>query len=138
MLKEDCLFCQIIQGKKNSFKVYEDEKVFAFLDIYPANPGHTLVIPKKHFEQITDLSEEYLHALADSTKKISQTLTTAFEAPGINVLSNNGKEANQLIPHFHFHLIPRHKKDKVGLSTNRKEGLSKDLEKAQKKIKLNI
>ena len=138
MPNQDCLFCKIIQGQESAYKVYEDDKVFAFLDIYPANPGHTLVIPKKHFEQITDLSQEYLHALADATQKISQTLKTAFDAPGIDILSNNGSEANQIIPHFHFHLIPRHKNDQVGLSASREKGTSDQLKQAQKKIKLNI
>lgn len=101
---EDCIFCKIIKGEIPSYKVYENEKVIAILDINPANEGHLLIIPKQHFEDIFKIDEEYLI----ETIKVAKKLSSLFvEYDGLNILQNNKEQAGQIIKHFHLHLIPR-------------------------------
>lgn len=111
MDKPDCLFCKIKKGEIPSEKVYEDERVFAFLDIHPINPGHTLVIPKNHFENIHDIPEEEFAAAMKAAKKISTAVKSAVCADGINIGMNNERAAGQLVFHAHVHVIPRHAED---------------------------
>jgi histidine triad (HIT) family protein len=110
-MTEDCLFCKIISGKVPSNKVYEDDAVFAFLDIYPASEGHTLVAPKKHFSKFTDMSAEDVALLFEAARKITAAVEKAFSAEGSNIGINNGEVAGQEIPHVHVHVIPRRKGD---------------------------
>ncbi len=110
-MKEDCLFCKIASGKIPSTKVYEDDAVFAFLDIYPASEGHTLVTPKKHFRDFTDMSAEDVASLFEVARKITAAVEKAFSADGSNIGINNGEAAGQEVPHVHVHVIPRKKGD---------------------------
>jgi histidine triad (HIT) family protein len=110
-MTEDCLFCKIISGKIPSNKVYEDDAVFAFLDIYPASEGHTLVAPKKHFGNFTEMSAEDVASLFEAARKITAAVEKAFSAGGSNIGINNGEVAGQEIPHVHVHVIPRRKGD---------------------------
>lgn len=103
----DCVFCKIINNELPSFKVYEDEFVLAFLDISPAAKGHTLVVPKEHFENIFDISENYLEKIIVVAKKISQKMINTGLAEGVNLYEANGVSAEQVVPHFHLHVIPR-------------------------------
>ncbi|MFA5086832.1 MAG: HIT family protein [Candidatus Paceibacterota bacterium] len=103
----DCVFCKIINNELPSFKVYENEFVLAFLDISPAAKGHTLVIPKEHFENIFDISENYLEKIMVAAKKISQKMIEVGVAEGVNLYEANGSVAEQVVPHFHLHIIPR-------------------------------
>jgi len=107
----DCLFCKIINGEIPSDKVYEDERTFAFLDIMPNNPGHTLVVPKKHFENIFDTPNEELYGIFKTVKKVSKAINTAMGSDGINIAMNNKAAAGQIIFHTHIHIIPRYKND---------------------------
>ena len=110
---EECVFCRIIKNEIPAIKVYEDDEVLAILDVRPATKhgGHTLVMPKKHFELITDLPDDLLEKLSLAIKKISRALLKFGE--GLNLLQNNKKYAGQVIPHVHFHLIPRFENDNV-------------------------
>lgn len=110
-MTEDCLFCKIISGEIPSYRVYEDEAVYAFLDIYPASEGHTLVAPKKHFNSFTDLEAEDVAALFEAARKVTLALEKAFSANGMNIGVNNGEVAGQEVPHVHVHVIPRKKGD---------------------------
>jgi len=110
-MSEDCIFCKIIAGKIPSAKVYESEKILAFLDIGPVNKGHTLVVPKTHYETVMDTPDRELVELALAVKNISAALHTALKADGISVSQSNHRAAGQLVPHVHFHLIPRYKGD---------------------------
>ena len=106
-MKDDtCIFCKIVENGLPSKKIYEDETVLAFLDISPVNIGHTLVIPKEHFENIHDLPEEILIHVMKIAKKISIALKK-YGADGTNVTTNNGKAAGQVVFHSHVHVIPR-------------------------------
>lgn len=107
---DDCIFCKIIKGDIPSAKVYEDEKVMAFLDLSQVTKGHTLVIPKKHEENIYELSEDSAKAVFTAVPKIARALKAAYEPIGINLLNNNGKDAGQSVFHYHAHLIPRYGK----------------------------
>ncbi|MDW5550576.1 HIT family protein [Methanosarcina sp.] len=110
-MTEDCLFCKIIEGKVPSEKVYEDTAVFAFLDVFPASEGHTLVAPKKHFSKFTDMDAESVASLFEATRKITAAIEEAFSAEGSNIGINDGKVAGQEVPHVHVHVIPRRKGD---------------------------
>jgi histidine triad (HIT) family protein len=111
VMMEDCLFCKIIAGKIPSEKVYEDDTVFAFLDVFPASEGHTLVAPKKHFSRFTDMDAESVASLFEAARKITAAVEKAFSAEGSNIGINDGKVAGQEIPHVHVHVIPRRKGD---------------------------
>lgn len=105
----DCIFCKIVNKEIPANVVYEDASTIAFLDINPINPGHTLVIPKKHFVDIKDTSDDVLSQLIKTTRKIADALSKM--ADGVNIGQNNGKAAGQLVMHVHFHVIPRYDKD---------------------------
>jgi histidine triad (HIT) family protein len=110
-MTQDCLFCKIISGKIPSNKIYEDNDVFAFLDIYPASEGHTLVAPKRHVSSFTDMTSEDVASLFEASRKITTAVEKAFSAEGSNIGINNGKVAGQEVPHVHVHIIPRKKGD---------------------------
>ena len=109
-LMDDCIFCKIVKGEIPSAKIYEDDKVLAFLDIAPINPGHTLVIPKAHFENIFETPEELVAELTTVVKKVSHALQV-LGPEGMNVAMNNGKAAGQDVFHSHIHVIPRYQGD---------------------------
>ena len=104
---EDCIFCKIIEGKIPSFKVYEDEKVFAFEDINPISPGHTLIIPKRHAKDLWEIEGDDLTAIHLASKKIVQAIKDVLDPSGVACLQLNGPGANQVVLHYHLHLIPR-------------------------------
>lgn len=103
----DCIFCKIISGEIPSYKIYEDEYVYAFLDIAGDVYGHTLVIPKKHCENILDCDAEILSHVIGAVQKISGHFTDRCGFEGVNVLNASGKCAEQSVFHLHFHIIPR-------------------------------
>ena len=129
----DCIFCKIIAGEIPSYKVYEDNKTLAFLDIAPVNDGHILVVPKKHYKNIEDISEEELCKIIKTVKKIGKALKKSLDILGYNVNINNNPIAGQIIPHIHFHVIPRYKKDGLKLWAQGKYK-NKEAEKIQNKI----
>ena len=104
---EDCIFCKIIKGEIPSFKVYEDDKVFAFEDINPISEGHTLIIPKKHAENLWEIPAEDLTAVHLASRKIIQAIKKALNPTGVALLQLNGRGANQVVMHYHLHLVPR-------------------------------
>jgi histidine triad (HIT) family protein len=107
----DCVFCDIIKRKAEAEILYENEKVISFLDIRPINFGHTLVVPKKHYENFLSLPQVELHALFDALQFISVAVRESIKADGFNIVINNGKAAGQTVFHFHFHIIPRFNND---------------------------
>ncbi len=110
-MANDCVFCKIIKGEIPCAKVYEDDKIFAFLDIEPVNEGHTLVVPKRHHESLFELPEEFLSSGLGAIKKIAVAVQKAMDADGINIGMNNGRAAGQAVFHAHFHIIPRFEND---------------------------
>lgn len=106
----DCLFCKIVNGEIPAAKVYEDDDVLAFLDIAQVTKGHTLVIPKQHFENMYDLPSEAAAKLFAVVPNIANALKQQFQPVGMNLLNNTGKDAGQQIFHIHLHLVPRYGK----------------------------
>jgi histidine triad (HIT) family protein len=104
---EDCIFCKIIKGDIPCFKVYEDDRVLAFADINPITAGHTLIIPKVHAENLWEISEADITAIHLASKKIAVAIKDALKPVGIAVLQLNGRGVNQVVMHYHLHLIPR-------------------------------
>jgi histidine triad (HIT) family protein len=136
----DCIFCKIVAGKIPSFKVYEDDRALAFMDINPVAPGHTLVIPKNHAENLMALTPGDLAGVHQASQKVAAAMMKTLEPGGIAVLQLNGKGANQIVMHYHVHLIPRDK-EKDGLSLFDWEPVQGDfgrIEKISEKIKLGL
>lgn len=105
---EDCIFCKIINGEIPSYKIYEDEIVYAFLDITQVTPGHTLVVPKKHAKDIFEYNEELASQVFARIPKIARALEKAYpDMQGLNIINNNREVAYQSVFHSHIHLIPR-------------------------------
>ena len=109
----DCIFCKIVSGDIPCIKIYEDSNVLAFLDIGPISDGHTLVIPKAHFERLHECPPDVLAGLSGPMGKIARAVVSAVDAEAYNVLCNNGTAAGQLVEHVHFHIIPRNAGDGV-------------------------
>ncbi|KAG0511327.1 MAG: Histidine triad (HIT) protein [Nitrosopumilales archaeon] len=103
-----CIFCDIISGEKNGHFIYEDETHVAFLDKYPIDQGHSLVLPREHFERVTDMNPEKVGALFSKTPKIARGILKATQADAFSMAQNNGWAAKQIVPHVHVHIIPRY------------------------------
>jgi len=102
----DCLFCKIIAGEIPSYKIYEDDKVLAFLDIHPDSMGHTLIIPKQHFQDISDIDIDTLSHILKVAKMLKQRLEDTLHCTGLTLVQNNGTV--QEVKHFHLHLKPHY------------------------------
>jgi histidine triad (HIT) family protein len=113
MAENDCVFCKMVAGRIPVTKIYEDEAVLAFLDIGPVSDGHTLVIPRQHFERLHDCPAELLGQVASRLGKIAKAVSAGMSSDGYNVLCNNGRAAGQLVEHLHFHIVPRNSGDGV-------------------------
>jgi len=107
----NCIFCNIVKGKEKAEILFENNSTISFLDIRPLNFGHSLVIPKKHYENFYDVTEEDLHSVIKATQFVTSAIKNRLIPDGINIISNNGSSAGQTIYHFHFHIIPRFKND---------------------------
>ncbi|MFC4494828.1 HIT family protein [Streptomyces ovatisporus] len=105
----DCIFCEIIDGRRGAHRVFEDEDVVAFLDARPLFPGHTLVVPRRHHETLTDLPAETVGGFFARVQRITAAVESAMESAGSFVAANN--RVSQSVPHFHVHVVPRNRKD---------------------------
>lgn len=104
----DCIFCEILDGKRDGHFLYEDDYHVAFLDKYPIDVGHSLIIPRKHHEKITDMNSEDVGKLFSLVPKIVNAILKATDADAFSLAQNNGRAAKQIIPHVHIHIIPRY------------------------------
>lgn len=107
----ECIFCKIVKGEARSWKVYEDENVYAFFDIHPVAEYHTLVIPKKHSENIFDIPEAELLAVVTVVKNLVGLYERQLGINNIQIINSSGPEAQQDVFHMHFHIVPRKKGD---------------------------
>lgn len=107
----DCIFCKIVKGEIPAAKIYEDDDVLVFLDITPDTRGHSLVIPKMHFESVFDVDDVVLQKVIVAGRHLAVQMKRVLGAVAVNLNSNNGERAGQIIPHFHFHVIPRYEND---------------------------
>jgi histidine triad (HIT) family protein len=104
---EGCIFCKIVRGDVPCFKIYEDDRVLSFADVNPINTGHSLVIPKQHAENIWEIGREDLTAIHLASSKIAKAMKASLAPEGIAFLQLNGRAVNQVVMHYHLHLIPR-------------------------------
>ena len=131
----DCIFCAIVAGEIPAIKVYEDEDVFAFMDIAPANPGHTLVIPKQHYRNIFDMPTEIGSKIMQTAILIANAIRTALKPDGLNLFQSNEAAGFQTVFHFHLHLIPRWEGDPLRLPWRPSEGDTEEIGKVAAKIR---
>jgi histidine triad (HIT) family protein len=108
-----CEFCNIISGKAPAEIVFENEQSIAILDIKPIHYGHTLVIPRRHYETFLEVPDDVLFHCIKATNVVARAIVAATNAPGLNIFSNNGKAAGQSVFHFHFHVTPRFENDNI-------------------------
>ena len=127
------IFTDIIEGKKPGFIIFEDEKHVAILDKYPIDTGHSLVIPKKPYEKITDMPKDEVAELFSLVPQIANAILKATGAVAFSIAQNNGKEAKQIIPHVHIHIIPRYA-DKATMWTKRQIPTDDELSNLKEKI----
>ena len=103
-----CIFCDMISGKCPYYEIYHDSNIIAILDKYPIDKGHSLVITKKPYEKLTDMSSQEVAELFSKIPKIANAIIKATNADAFSIAQNNGKAAKQIIPHVHVHIIPRY------------------------------
>lgn len=126
-MSESCIFCRIVRGEIPATRLYEDDEVLAFMDIGPIIKGHALVIPKRHYDPITAAPADLLGRCMAVVQKIAQAQFDGLRADGVNVHQTNGAAAGQVVPHIHFHVIPRFHQDghswnwRAGAYANRDE-----------------
>ena len=133
----DCIFCNIVEKKQDAHIVFEDETHIAIMDKYPIQKGHCLVMPKSHHEKIIDMSNDEVGELFSRVPIIARGILAATSADGFNIGQNNGKSANQIIPHVHVHVIPRYQK--IGNSWARRMiSTNDDLDELAKSIRNSI
>ena len=125
----DCIFCKIVSNEIPSVKVYEDDRVFAFMDINPLNDGHILIIPKAHAATIYEITEADFLAVTSATHKLAAAVKKALNPEGINLMQLNERAANQVVPHLHIHIVPRWSGD--GLTICKWEMVAGDIEKVK-------
>ena len=132
---EECIFCRIINGKIPAAKVYEDSNTISFLDILPANKGHCLIVPKKHYETLLDIPDSDLESLVKAAKKVAKALSLSLGNGSFNLIVNNRRTAGQLVAHAHIHIIPRFKGDRLRIKWTHKKYHDNEMKKLQEKIK---
>lgn len=115
MIKDDCIFCKLANGIIPTNKIYEDDDFTVILDLSPANTGHSLIIPKQHYENLFEIDDETVAKVFPLAKRIATVMKEELNADGINIVQNNGVAANQTVPHFHTHIIPRFDNDGCGI-----------------------
>ena len=127
---KNCVFCRIAAGDLPSAKLYEDERVVAFLDIAPLNKGHALIVPKEPHNSVTTLPPDYAGRMMQVAARLGQALMRAVKSDGFNLILSNGACAGQVVPHTHLHVIPRHPDDGLVLP-HRSVAYASEAEKAE-------
>lgn len=131
----ECVFCRIIRGELPAVKVYENDLVVAFLDIYPINPGHVLVVPKRHVTRLEELSDEEARDLVLAAARLAPAIVRAVKAEGYNIVMNIGKAAGQEIEHLHLHIVPRFSDDGCRFDCRRLKLSKEELERIGEEIR---
>jgi histidine triad (HIT) family protein len=110
-----CIFCKIVAGELPATVVSEDALTLAIMDIFPATPGHVLVIPKRHSANVLETEPDDLVAVTLAAQRMAKLVTTALDAGGVNLINSCGSVAWQTVPHLHFHVIPRYADSRDGM-----------------------
>lgn len=134
MADSDCIFCKIIAGEIPSFKLYEDDRTYAMMDINPFQDGHCLILTKAHARNLLDAAPEDLAAILPTAQKIARAVEAALEPEGINIVQANGPAAGQTVFHYHCHVFPRRLNDGALLNWGYTPGEMARIEETYKKI----
>jgi histidine triad (HIT) family protein len=118
----DCIFCKIVAGRMPCFRLLEDDDTLAFMDIYPANDGHCLVIAKDHSPTVFEISDDAFAAVSRSVARVARAVNQAVSPDGLNLVQANGPAAQQSVAHFHVHVLPRRRGDELKLNWSPKAG----------------
>ena len=137
--KTKCIFCSIIKDELGAIRGFENSDFIAFMDKYPINKGHALVLPKNHHESIFTMRDDEVGKLFSTVSFLSKGIMKALDAKGLNIGQNNGKAANQIVPHVHVHIIPRYSYDSPnGRWPSRNLISDEELEKIAEKIRASL
>jgi histidine triad (HIT) family protein len=117
-----CIFCEIVAGRSPAHVIAEDERTLAFLDIFPLTLGHTLVIPKRHADDLLDAPPDDVAAVARMAQRVAQRVRATLRPPGVNLLQATGAIALQTVFHLHVHVLPRYPDDGFHVSFDRRPG----------------
>ena len=134
----ECIFCSIVAGEIPSSKVLEDPARLAFMDINPLQPGHVLLIPKKHYERVTDMPADELAELMRVMPELAAAVVAATGVEGFNVFLADGAVAGQEVPHVHFHIIPRREGDGLGFRRQPWQYKEGEMESMRARIAANL
>ncbi len=135
MKDENCIFCKLANGEIPTATLYEDDDFRVILDAGPASKGHALILPKEHYANLYELDDELAGKVLVLAKKMITKLTDILGCDGYNIVQNNGESAGQTVFHFHLHMIPRYKDDKVGLTWTPGELTEEEKEEILSKMK---
>lgn len=133
-----CIFCKIVAGQIPSFKLLEDDKTIAFMDINPVNPGHALSVAKGHWPTVDVIPPEVLAAVARTAQQVAKAVIGELKPIGVNLLQANGAGAGQSVPHLHIHVMPRREGDGVRLNWDYKPGDMAEIEAIYKRLKARL
>ncbi len=134
----NCIFCKIVAGEIPSFKLYEDARTFAFMDINPFNPGHCLAIPKAHFADLFTIPPEVIAATARTAASLARAVDRVLRPDGLNLIQANREAAGQTVFHFHFHVFPRRSGDEARLEWGHKPGDMDEIRRLAERITAEI
>ena len=135
----DCIFCKIVTGEIPSTRIYEDDRFLGFMDINPLTRGHSLLIPKAHFATVFDMPDDILSSLIITARGLADGIVKGLGAGGINLIQSNGRAANQIIDHYHLHLLPRYAPDELpAMAWDLKAGDMNDIAAAAEEIKRKL
>ena len=134
MIDENCIFCKIANGEIPSKTVYEDDDFSVILDLGPASKGHELILPKDHYNDLYELTDDLTGKAFILAKKISILLKKKLNCEGLNLVQNNGRTAGQTVFHFHIHIIPRYNDDQQKIGWKPQEVTQEELEDTLQKI----
>lgn len=132
MKDNNCIFCKLANGDIPTRSIYEDEDFNVILDAEPATKGHALILPKEHYKNLYEISDETAAKAMKLAKKMAVTMTEKLGCDGFNLIQNNNEAAGQTVFHFHMHLIPRYEDDRQSILWTPMEHTAEELDEVQK------
>lgn len=137
-LDPDCIFCKIIRGEIPSFKIFEDGRTFAFMDVNPVQPGHALVVPKFHSPDIVETPADWVALTFTAAKRLAEAVSKTLDPYGMNIVQANGPGAKQSVFHLHVHVIPRARDDGLTMNWELEPGDMDEIGELAERIKANV
>ncbi|GBC74230.1 Purine nucleoside phosphoramidase [archaeon HR05] len=135
---DECIFCLIVEGKRDAAVVYEDDAMMVFMDKYPISNGHILVIPKRHHTTILDMESRDVGMLFALVHRVAKAVVSALNAQGFSIAQNNGKVAHQVVPHVHVHIVPRFIDEERGRWPSRRTATMDELRSIAERIRQHL